>query len=271
MNERQLKEACHTQFGVVSERAAGALFTIPGRELADNSGMKRLLAAYGPLIKALDAQVPASYFCGSLTMLGMSLHTALSEANRTIDLDLDNLVVEIRMHEGGYPAIVYRLKSWRSEEGPASPASRDAWLMQAYTRLYGDVMRPIVESAASVSGAPVGSLWGQLPSKYQYYMRVRKDGLPEGSRMRERIEEDYERFVRQLPATVFGRARHPFDLKIKSVPSLTDPHGTAVMKSACCLYHRTDGGAYCYTCPKLKEEDRAERRAAYLSQQAVRT
>lgn len=269
MNEAQLKDICRERYWIDTAEHEEAVFSIPCAELAAPAGMRRLLEAYGTHIRALDVQVPAAYFCGSLAPLGVALQTAVSAANRSFDFSPEHMTVDIRYLDGKYPIVAFRLHHWQTDEAPASPADRKLWLESVYTAFYGRLIRPLIEAAAAASASPIGSLWGQLPSKYNYYMNVWKSGLEAGeTEIGQRIDADYDALLR-LPPTVFGRTRHPLSVRIKEIASLTEPGGTTAMKSACCLYYRTEGGQYCYACPKLKEEERASRRAAYEAAQRV--
>lgn len=268
MHEEQLQALLKDTYRVFVSSDTEPVFSIPGLRLATPEGMNSLLETYGPLISALDIQVPAAYFCGSLVSLGIALQTAISGGDRAVDLSLENIMVEI--HVGQYPVVAFRLREWRTEEAPVDPAARSGWLEQAYAAFYGLTMRLLIEAAAAASNSPVGSLWGRLPGRYDYYIKALKDGLEkEHAESGTRLAADYGALL-GLPASVFGRARHPLDVKIRKITSLTDPGGTVAMRSACCLYYRTEGGHYCYTCPKLKEEDRAARRLEYETKQKAK-
>ncbi|MNN58340.1 hypothetical protein D3C81_1733850 [compost metagenome] len=88
------------------------------------------------------------------------------------------------------------------------------------------------------------------------------------SDLMETVHADYRYLKDEMPAAVFQLPRNPFHVKVRKVEALADPASTVQMRNRCCLYYRTEGGIYCYTCPRLTEEERAKRRAEYRNRTA---
>ncbi|WP_201318449.1 IucA/IucC family C-terminal-domain containing protein [Paenibacillus sp. EPM92] len=232
--------------------------SIPAAELLERPNMQQFLELYGTRIHALEPAACAAYFSGWLGYAAFAQQYALSFHNQALDLSLSNFVVQLHVKES-YTAISFKLVREAAQPAPAGEAERTAWLRRTLTELYGTTFRPLLEAASEAAGIEVGQLWGQFPTKLNYLM---DDLLAEAEEheLRERIAEDYNRLRQELNSEVFGRAKNPLDVKIRWMEDLKDPDKRIRMKNACCLYYRTEGGFCCYTCPRLTEEQREERR-----------
>ncbi|MCL6458635.1 MAG: (2Fe-2S)-binding protein, partial [Gorillibacterium sp.] len=77
------------------------------------------------------------------------------------------------------------------------------------------------------------------------------------------LTADYEFLQQEIDPGVFGRRNNPFQIKMRMIESLHSPQQQVPMKSKCCLFMKTAGGTYCYSCPRLTEQERKEQRENY--------
>ncbi|MBD2865400.1 (2Fe-2S)-binding protein [Paenibacillus oceani] len=59
------------------------------------------------------------------------------------------------------------------------------------------------------------------------------------------------------------------DLIRKLIPHIENPDLKERVKPAGCMYHRTESGFYCYTCPRLNDEDWEIRRRLHKAKRNV--
>ncbi|GAB2670691.1 (2Fe-2S)-binding protein [Paenibacillus thermoaerophilus] len=265
MGNRVNRELLEQKLYVTFVKPADPIVALPSAELADPKRMLELLNVYAPLIKAKDLQAAAAYFANWCAGLAVAQQFCASVWNCVLDLSADNLEIALYA-DGGYGRFAYVLREWK-ENVPDSDAGRDGWLSSELSRFYGGTLRPMFEAAAQASGLTVGHLWGMIPTKLNYYMRALKEE-PKLVPSMERLTADYMLLRKGIDAReVFGRAKNPLDVNGRPIESLLDPDQQVYMKNVCCLYYRTEGGSYCYTCPRMKESERAERRAAARAEQ----
>ncbi|WP_407945781.1 (2Fe-2S)-binding protein [Paenibacillus puerhi] len=234
------------------------LWSCPAAKLLKPDKMSRFLELYGQRIKALEPAAAAVYFGSWIGFLALGQQYAVSTYNQSLDLSLGSLDIQLFEQEGR-TLFSFKLGQAGIVNAPAEASEREDWLRTSFEALYGGTLRPLLESAAEAGGVAVGQLWGQFPTKFNYNMDFwLADALQE--ELRERIKEDYRYLREELPAEVFGRSKNPMDVKIRYIEDMKHPDKQVRIKNACCQFYRTEGGYYCYTCPRMKEEERAERR-----------
>lgn len=255
-------------FFISIKKKENALFSIPAEKAVHTDNMKLLLETYAPLMKALEPKAAAAYFGGWISSLPLCLQYTLSTENKTIDLSLANIEIQLYCKEGENWYFSFVVNRWSEQEGPEDEAERTVWRKQVLSKFYQQTMRPLYEAAAQVCDLDAGQLWGQLPTKFNYYiehfMEQAKTCL-----IKERIEQDYRFMKEEMEPEVFGRKKNPFDVKLRYVPDWRDESKQLMQKNVCCRYYLTEEGQYCYTCPRLKESDRALRAKQLRSEMTV--
>lgn len=258
------------EWGVGLEDGEPIVFAEAAARLAERGTMEKLLEAYAPLVKALDPVTAATYFCNRFAAACLSLQYAVSVLGYSIDLSLDRLTVQLLVDGEGKPEMGFKLDGWAEEREPLEEAERRLWLQRVFADFYGNTVRPVYESAAAAAGVRAGQMWGLLPTRFNYMTEQWRLAAPD-ERVRNRIAADYALLVREVPGAVFGRSKNPFDVTIRWIEHLLDPGKQVRMKNACCHYFGTEGGSYCYTCPRIKEEEREARRIRAREAEAVST
>ncbi|MDF2659286.1 MAG: (2Fe-2S)-binding protein [Paenibacillus sp.] len=251
-------ESLH-KFNIGVEGTRRVVYSVPVSALPHGSAMEQLLEAYSPLMKALDRTAAAAYFCAQFGNVCLALQYAVSVHDVSFDVSLNNITVQlVEMEEGRY-GVAFQLAHWSVQRAPEDGNERRLWLADVLSALYSGTVRPVYEAASKAAGMPLPHLWGLLPTRFNY--STEQWMLAEtNDTIKETIAADYEFLIRQIEGSTFGQTRSPFDVKIRWIEDLKDPCKQMRMKNSCCMYYRTEGGRYCYSCPRIKESERAERR-----------
>ncbi|WNS45076.1 (2Fe-2S)-binding protein [Paenibacillus sp. MMS20-IR301] len=268
MNELLIKEFA-VRFDLHPAAPEGTQHSFAASELVQEQGMEAFVKAYRPLMKALDDKAVAAYFGGYLSSIALAVQYSVTGFSCVPDFSLDNLAIHL-VPADGYCRIAYSLQEWKPEYGPAAEqgGSREAWRSEVLIRFYKETAGPLIRSISQVSGLAPSEIWGQLPSKFNYYVEAFAAGVTDTALL-QRIADDYGYLKDELPAEVFQMPRNPFQVKVRRMESLADPEQTVQMRNRCCMYYRTEGGRLCYTCPRMKESERAERREEYRLEMAA--
>ncbi|MCK8488188.1 hypothetical protein M0651_13485 [Paenibacillus sp. MBLB2552] len=250
------------QLGIVTQNRTDALFTIPAAKLLDRAQLISFLELYQEKIKGLDLQVSATYFATSWRVVCAALQYMVSITSSRLQFTLENITIQLVM-VNGFPWVYFVLNDNAEQPWPAG--DRSLWSGVELRRFYGEVLRPVMESIAAVSGLPVAQLWGQLPLGVQFYVGAIAGRL-EDEALRSRLMEDYE-LVKQMSAEEFGLKRNPYQIKEVLLDDPYRPGEKSAMKPTCCLAYRTETGhGYCYGCPKLSKSEREAKYAEIRKQ-----
>ncbi|WP_411342458.1 (2Fe-2S)-binding protein [Paenibacillus sp. WLX1005] len=253
-------EQLRQQFYIVNEPQPDVLYRIPFVELATPQGMKSFLEDYAPRLGAPDLVPAATFFCSWLTGLPLAVQYYLSVHQTAMRLSLQQLTLNVYM-SGAYCQFAFEADTLWLE-----PVSGDRDLLRYHTvaAMYEDILRPLLESMAAVTGEHVRMLWRQIPARYYYFVQLWQQQMEEPVRIR--LEQDLNYVLNELPADVFALSRNPLRVPPRYTDNL-ERSGQVLIRSACCLYHKMDGGEYCFNCPKVSEDVREERRLAYESKE----
>ncbi|MZQ84872.1 hypothetical protein GQF01_22435 [Paenibacillus sp. 5J-6] len=264
-----LEHVLAEQFGVTTELHPQPLFAIAGSRLSTEAGMRELISAYSPLMKALEPAAACVYFMSRLGVLNMAMHGMVLK-DELIDLAPELWTLQIYMHKQGYAEFRYVLHDIRKLEGPRE-GERSAWRKERLSHWYGTHIRPIVEAASSAADMDITHLWKLFPTRMRYmFDRLKEQAGSEQEQ--QRIEEEWTFVSKELSGQVFGRAGNPLNVKFiyldyPGAPG--EPDSQLRMKSGCCMFYCTEGGSYCYTCPRLKPSEREERKVQIRAKLAL--
>lgn len=238
----------------------GALYTFSALDLTEKEHLEAFVRCYGPLLKALDDKVVAAYFANWFSNVALSIQYSLSVYSSVLDVSLSNLLLHLVPSER-YCMITFSLREVRILQ-PSTHLKREDWRAEVLTRFYKDTAAPLIQLMSQVCGLAVGEVWGQLPTKFNYYMELWQNEIRDSSQL-QNLREDYHYLKHGLPVEVFSLSKNPFLVTVRKVESLQDPESTIPLRNRCCLHYRTVDGDYCYNCPRIKEEKRAARRTEY--------
>ncbi|RCX19178.1 hypothetical protein DFP94_105195 [Fontibacillus phaseoli] len=247
---------------VVTEKRENALLTIPAEMLPDREQAERLLTFYQEQIKGRDIQVAATYYAACWRVIPAAILYMISSCEGSVDWSLKNLIIQIDI-VNGYPRFFFVLKD--SAENPWPSKEREEWRGEVLGSFVRDTLRPVLETAAAISGLPVAQLWGQMPLGVEFYLDYMGNQI-ENPSCKEIFKAQYAYLARILDAAWFGLKRNPFDLKEIWINDPYRPGEQTRMKPTCCLAYRTDTGhGYCYGCPKLSKSDREAKRKEIMA------
>lgn len=255
-----------TKFYIIMEPHPDAIYSASFTELSTVDGMEKFLQFYAPLLKAPDTEPAGTFFCSWLGRIALAAQYYLSFYNKGIALDLENLTVDM-YESNGYCQFAFRVHQWREQQGSSIPAEREVFRQEQLEQLYQQTLRPVVEAISAVTGAHARVFWRQFPSQFNYFVQTWQEeaSSPE---IVEHIQEDHRYVTAEMNAEPFGLTVNPLNIRTRYTTSIQG-NQQIPLKSACCLYHRMDDGDYCFSCPKLSETDRDERRYAYQQKEGI--
>jgi len=246
------------QFYMTTEKKENPLLSLQASELIKPQNMDVLFQLYAPLIKAKEVTAAGTYFISWLGGLAIGYQYMISFWNCSLQVSLDQLTIEL-YQDGDYDKFAFVCHDSEPTFAPADGLARENWREQQLRDFYQNTMRPIIQAVAAATGNSPGALWGQLPTRFNYYLDILASSLTDPVE-RERLEDDYRFLKEEVEGEIFGLNKNPFHVKVRWIQDLRDPEKKVRMKNQCCLYYQTEGGHYCYTCPRLKESERAVRR-----------
>ncbi|GGF62960.1 hypothetical protein GCM10010912_05070 [Paenibacillus albidus] len=250
-----------SKFDIHSSAPEGALYSFAALELAGEEKIREFVDCYSPLMKALEEKAVAVYFASNIGSAALALQYAVSLLQCAPDLSLPNLNIHL-IPEDNYCRFAFSLNEWKTTAAPVDPKERIEWRNTMLDAFYRDTAGPLMRSVTEACGLRVGEAWGQLPTRFNYYVERLAAEIGD-SAAHARLKEDYSYLMNEMPAAIFGLSRNPFKVTVRKIEDIADPGRTVNMRNRCCMYYSTEGGYYCYTCPRLKESERAARRVEH--------
>ncbi|KAA9006593.1 hypothetical protein F4V43_06525 [Paenibacillus spiritus] len=259
-DRHRLSDGLADHLDIHLDAPAGSVHSVPLAALATAEGMAAFVCAYTPLMKALDPKAVGAYTASACSVAALGLQYAALFHDRMPDFSLNELELHL-IPAAGYCRTAFVWSGKESTAAPEGPELRTAWLEGAYTRFYRDTLLPVIGRLSAATGLAPGELWGQLPSRFNYYADL-LTGPASDPAVAARLRADYE-VLKKLPGSLFGMAKNPFDVPVRLIEALDEPGKYVQMGNKCCQYFNTEGGSYCYTCPRISEKERSRRREAY--------
>ncbi|WP_410511100.1 (2Fe-2S)-binding protein [Paenibacillus sp. BR2-3] len=247
----------------------GAKHSFLAAELVKEENMREFIDCYSPLMKALDDTAAAAYFANWFSNVALALQYSISAFDTVPDLRLANLVIHL-IPDGGYCRVMYSLQQWKTFDTAASGLERGKWRYNTLADFYQNTASPLIQCLSAVSGLNTGQIWGQLPTKFNYYLENLTAEMNNSTTVKI-LQEDYICLKNELSPEIFGLSKNPFRVNVLLIEDIADPKRTVQMRNRCCLFYRTEGRRYCYTCPRLKEVERAARRDDYREKAVIKS
>lgn len=269
MNEPIMK-LLEENYDLSAKDRENVVYSCAAADLLDQDNMKRFLERYTPMVKGKEQSVGEIYMANWFRGPMLGLFHLLSAWNKSLHLTLNNLTVQI--YSAVYNEQIYYRCGFlmnRSEliEGPEKPLDNIEWTKECLGGYFEHTVRPIFESIARVGSLQIGMLWSQLPTslEYGYELLMKSD---ESEHVKKLLTRNYH-LMKSLDGQRFGRNKNPLDVKFRMTESMENPDTQVRLKSACCLYYLVEDGYYCFTCPRLKESEREERRLECRAEKQV--
>ncbi|HZG58663.1 (2Fe-2S)-binding protein [Paenibacillus sp.] len=252
--------ALESFFYLADARKADAAMEVDWTELSEPATATRWLEAYRGYIGAPDADVAGTYFASFLGAVSGGFHASLLLDGTELSFGPGNVRAQLFGPNARPPMVAALAPSARAPAADRSPAGE----LAAAARFYREAIRPIVEAASAATGARAIDIWRLLATRLAYI----EDAITERSdeETARRVRTHFRSVATDIPGDAFGRSRNPLDVEHRFVPHPTAPGAVQRQKAACCLAYKTNHG-YCYTCPRLSDDDRARKREAIVRTQ----
>ncbi|WP_409344115.1 hypothetical protein [Paenibacillus sp. MBLB4367] len=228
--------------------------------LLDSGTVKDMLQQSGATVQATGLELPASFVGISLCNLCITQLLFTAQYNRLLDLTLGNLTFQIEMHDD-HAHLGYKINELRSSEVPE--AGREAFLARHWKDSFTTIITPAVQAIAAAAGVKPDMIWQQYGGQLA---RVRDFVLEHEKRepVLERFHQDCG-VLTDLAPELFQRKRNPFQHTPRYIDSPYKLGAQLMLHSSCCMYVCRTDGQKCYTCPRMTEAEREERKARILA------
>ncbi|WP_181593092.1 IucA/IucC family C-terminal-domain containing protein [Paenibacillus sp. YN15] len=247
-------------FSVTESRVAKPLLDFELACLASAAGAEEFVEVYGPLIKAQSPDVCATYFASWIGRLCAAVAYAMWHDRLDLQLMPEGVFIQMEESPRG-AAISFRLACLEPVPLPVEPDAEKERILEGLASFFGQTIRPVVEAVSAAGGVSPGAVWALMGSGL-HYMLDKWRSEETDMEMKARLEAVADILLQRLPPEAFGRPGNPFQLKFRLTQNLKKD-GQVRLKPSCCLAYKTNTGhGYCFTCPKLSEEEREARRGA---------
>jgi len=242
----------------------GTVLSSAVSHLSDEAKVASFLRQYGQYVGAQDMQAAGVYFANWYGIACAALLFSASTYDQAPDFSPDNLIVHV-FEQSGRCRIGFQLRdgSRISEAG----GDRRVWRNKLYRSFYTEHVFPLMRRIADASNVRITELWAQISLRAHYANDYALE-IAQSQDRRRIVQDDFAFIKQEIEAVHLGCKRNPFDVSYKYTGSPYEAGKPARVKEACCLAYRTEAGqGYCYTCPRLNERAREERKHE-LSQEA---
>lgn len=251
-------------YGVTQERKSAPILELSLEELAGPEGAEALVRTYAPQIKASTYDVPATYFSSVAGRFAAAYCFALWHDGIDPGWTLQDAVLQM-WREKEYAEWSFVVNQFGREPLPQEAAVLETAILSALERFLGQVTRPMVDTVAEAGGVSAGSMWALMATGLHYMLGM-WEGLVRNEEDKARLDIVSDVLLHRLQPEVFGRTRNPFAVKRRMVDNIKADGGKVAIKGSCCLAYKTEHARYCFTCPKISEEERQAKREEAAAQ-----
>ncbi|WP_438447007.1 (2Fe-2S)-binding protein [Gorillibacterium sp. sgz5001074] len=208
-----------------------------------------LLAAFGRAIQSPSGAVTGSLFVKRLCSLAAGAIYAWTHHGAAWDTPLSDLRIGL---EG--QGLVFHLPAPAPGDTSGSLPGQDP--EPVLDRLMAAWISPLVRETVRCTGVPEDTLWSTLSYHLAYWER--EWTLEADATVCHRVEAVF-RMLREpgRPHWFLGRSVSPLAVPFRTMDNPCAPNKPILLRSKCCMNYRLPGeDRYCYTCPRLNEEQR---------------
>jgi ferric iron reductase protein FhuF len=248
-------------YHVSPEGAEHPIYEISPAAFFDDEVLRETLRVSGKDAKATSLALPASFVGTSLCKLSLIQLMFAAQNDRLIDLSPDNLIYQVELHDD-HAHLGYRIREVRSVPIPAE--ERDSFLLQHWNEYFASFITPAVEAIAATSDLKAEAIWQQFGGQISYM----KDFLVANEKRKEVIEKflnDSKLLAEHLDPALFNQRRNPYKHTPRYIENPFNPEEQWLMQSSCCMYDRRENGTKCYTCPRMKPDEREQKKSEMLA------
>ncbi len=232
-------------------------------ELSHKKIMNEFIDLYSTKIKGVNSDVVATYFCSAYGWFLSSLQYIMSVFDTTYNTLLANIELQIYFDEDEkYYGICFRIVD---QKEIFLTGFREGWRSTTLEQLYAKNVVPLVELLHQATSVRKRELYGQLAiglyNGHDLNMKLAKS-----KEQKEIVQKDFSFLTKELGNHLFGMPKNPLDISFKLIESPREKGVMIKLKPSCCLYYQTEGATTkCYDCPRMSEEERAERKKRILA------
>jgi hypothetical protein len=227
-------------------------------DLIQEVKMKELMAVYGLGIKAKGQNVTGMYLAGWFGYLCGGMHfLSCSE----FSVSSENIKLQVYERENGGMLISFVTKDVGMKQ-----VSGGEWV----NLIYQNQLTPIYQLISTISDNNLLHMWYQAAHSL-YWIKHRMQCSDLFPNTLSNYEKVMDSFIQNTNPGLFGvqSSTHPYAKKLIFIDNPWDLDAPMPLKPSCCLAYNTDGGHYCYTCPKMKREVREEKFKKVLLQHSA--
>ncbi len=228
------------------------VYSVKLSALTEKEVVDEFIQTYGSKIKALNPQVPASYFCAAYGWFLSAMQYVVSFHDTFFYTHLENIEVQMyHLPEYDTYGISFRLIDLTETQ-----VERKIYLEE----LYKKNVSTLVELLSSATGIRPKDLYGQL-SIGLYHSNDLMTSMATTDVQKAKVHADFQFVTKELDPVNFQLKKNPLDIVYRMIENPREEGKMLRMKPSCCLYYQTEGTpTKCFSCPRLSDKERLERK-----------
>ncbi|MNO30301.1 ferric iron reductase involved in ferric hydroximate transport [compost metagenome] len=246
----------------ISLKGAGnPLAEIPATDFFEMDLVRGLMRQAGETVQAHGLDLPASFFGTSLCNLCSTKLIFLAQYNKMLDLSLEHLTFQIEVHED-HVHLGYKINQLHYTDVPEE--EQETVILKDWETFITHTVTPAVEAIAEAAGVKSAMIWQQFGG----VVGMLREFIAQNETRKEVVERFNRNFLllsESISPELFHRHRNPFKHTIRYTDNPYHEGERLVLRSSCCLYYCRENGEKCYVCPRLKEEEREEKKVKILA------
>jgi hypothetical protein len=239
-------------FYIGEERRVEPVCEMDWTLLSDPESLRRFLDAYREIIGATDLDVAATYFASLLGSVCAGFHYEWAAEGTELRFGEEPAVLQLLPSGSRIPILAVLPASSRKRIVPGDDAGTERDRLAAF---YERTIRPIVDTAAQVSGERVRNLWLLLASRVRDVEERLKDTAAPESALR--FDRHFRLLREEISPDLLGLRSNPFAFEVRMVEDPERPGTFYRQRPACCLAYKVGTYGYCVTCPRLPSKQEA--------------
>ncbi|TDF95150.1 hypothetical protein [Paenibacillus piri] len=246
-----------SKYHILTKDLPGSVLSASLSDLQDKEKAMQLIRSVMRIIRAGQPDIAAFHLSSWLGMVCSAVQASLSLYDTVLLLSPERIRLHIMMVDGR------RNVSFLVEDIEHICISIERARVsraEALNRFYERTVFPILRGMALAAGTRESQLWAQFVTR----MYNESDYMSNHASFKDRehwIKWDFALLLNELRLEKLELRRNPFDVKFNWIGQLHNPDELTRKKTACCLAYMTGTAhGYCYTCPRLDEAGRRERR-----------
>jgi ferric iron reductase protein FhuF len=251
------------QFLLSSQDRENVYEEISLEELLNPDKAVHFLNEYSKQMKALNKQVPATYFFSMFGITCSSFLAMLGLHHVVVPITLHSISVQLYRNEQYQSnTMAFKLNNTDWETGAGSVE----WRRQHISSLFKTTVTPLLDQLSEQVSIRPRELWGQLLNGLEYGKKVALN-LATTDKERKVLQEDFHWLTKEANHELFNSLKNRLDFPLIEIENPTVPGQMQRLKATCCLYYQTEGSkGKCYTCPRMTTSEREQRKKEIIAE-----